>query len=87
MYWFVPALVVLVDQAAAVGSRRERLALLVMIFGGYAVAVFGVVSFTDFGTAKLPTDTPGEFVIRNLFVLLALLLIATLPTREDPTRR
>ncbi len=83
VYWFVPALVVLVDQAAAEGGRRDRLALLVMIFGGYAVAVFGVVSFTDFGTAKLPTDTPGEFVIRNLFVLLALLLLATLPTRES----
>jgi alpha-1,2-mannosyltransferase len=87
VYWFVPALVVLVDQAAAEDGRRDRLALLVMIFGGYAAAVFGVVSFTDFGTAKLPTHTPGEFVIRNLFVLLALLLIATLPTRTPASRR
>jgi alpha-1,2-mannosyltransferase len=102
VYWFVPALVALVDRAAGAGAgaagavggaagavgggagaveggRRERLTLVVLGIGVYAGAVFGVVSFTDFGTAKLPTDTPGEFVIRNLFVLLALLLVATLP--------
>jgi alpha-1,2-mannosyltransferase len=83
VYWFIPALVALVDRAAgpAVGSRRERLPLIGLIFGLYAVAVFGVVSFTDFGTAPLRTDSPGEFVIRNLFVLLALLLVATMPSQ------
>jgi alpha-1,2-mannosyltransferase len=84
IYWFVPALVALVDYAAGPleGGRTERLALDVLIFGGYAGAVFGVVSFTDYGTAALRTDTPGDFVIRNLFVLLALVLVITLPQRE-----
>jgi alpha-1,2-mannosyltransferase len=84
VYWFVPALVALVDYVAGPveGGRLERLPLAVMIVTGYAGAVFGVVSFTDYGTAALRTDNPGDFVIRNLFVLLALILLATLPERD-----
>jgi alpha-1,2-mannosyltransferase len=90
VYWFVPALVALVDQAAdpsLPGGRRERIPLIGMIIMVYAGTVFGVVSFTDFGIAALRTAAPGEFVIRNLFVLLALVLIGTLPQRERVDQR
>jgi alpha-1,2-mannosyltransferase len=85
VYWFVPALVALVDYAAGPveGGRLERLALVLIIVVGYAGVVFGVVSFIDYGTAALRTDTPGDFVIRNLFVLLSMILLGTLP-RRDP---
>jgi alpha-1,2-mannosyltransferase len=81
IYWFVPALVALVDHAAR-GGGAGRLAHAVMAFAGYAVTVFGVVSFTDYGVAALRTDDPGDFVVRNLFVLLALVFVGTLPERE-----
>jgi alpha-1,2-mannosyltransferase len=90
VYWFVPALVALVDQAAdpsLPGGRRERLPMVGMIILVYAGTVFGVVSFTDFGIAALRTTAPGEFVIRNLFVLLALVLIGTLPQRKRADQR
>ncbi len=85
IFWFVPALVVLVDRAAdhTAGARR-RVALSALAAGVYAGAVFGVVSFTDYGAAALPTDNPGDFLIRNLFVLLGLLLLATLPGSRRP---
>ncbi|HEX5543435.1 MAG TPA: glycosyltransferase 87 family protein [Micromonospora sp.] len=96
VYWFIPAMVVLVDAATRpagagptgmgrrprlpVGSRRA--ALLAFAAVGYAAVVYGVVSFYDWGIALVPTDSPVEFVLRNLSVLLALLLLAALPIRR-----
>ncbi|HEX5594846.1 MAG TPA: glycosyltransferase 87 family protein [Micromonosporaceae bacterium] len=76
VYWFIPAVVVLVDA----GLRRRPL-LLTLAIVTYAGAVYGVVSFYDWGIAPVPTDSPVEFVLRNLSVLLALLLLAVLPVR------
>lgn len=79
VYWFVPALVALVGAASAPGPARRRVALLAIAISGYAVAAFGVVSFVDFGLAPEPTDEVGEFLLRNAYVLAALVLLATVP--------
>jgi alpha-1,2-mannosyltransferase len=85
VYWFVPALIVLVDYAAGRAGlgRPARVAAIVLALGVYAGAVYGVVSFNDFGTAALRTVTPHDFVVRNLFVLLALVLLVSLPIRSS----
>ena len=84
IYWFVPAVVVLVDAALAAspGSRRRRLWLLAA--GVTVIVVYGVVTFQKWGTAPVPTDTVAEFVDRNVYVLLGLVLLAALPIRGKP---
>jgi alpha-1,2-mannosyltransferase len=81
VYWFVPAFVVLVDAGLRERDLRPRLALLGLAVAGYLVLLRGVVSFDDWGIAPLPTDSVGEFVRRNAYVLLTLVLIAVLPVR------
>lgn len=85
VYWFVPALVVLVDaglrSAGPGAATRRRFVLLGTAAACYACLVYGVVSFHDWGFA--PTDTPTEFVLRNLYVLLALLMLVALPGRRQ----
>ncbi|MGC5022860.1 glycosyltransferase 87 family protein [Micromonospora sp. DT47] len=88
IYWFIPAVVVLVDAALRTGrggaaERRRRWWLLALAVGTSAVIIYGVVSFQDWGVAPVPTDSPGDFVFRNEYVLLALLLLVTLPVRRD----
>jgi len=92
-YWFVPALVVLVDTLlrppgteCGGGGRRRRVALLVLAVLLAVAMVYGVVSFYDWGKAFARTDTPGEFLLRNLYVLFALLLLVVLPTRNGSGR-
>ncbi|NJP33669.1 glycosyltransferase family 87 protein [Micromonospora thermarum] len=85
IYWFVPAVVVLVDAAlAASGGERRR--LLTAAVGTTAVIVYGVVSFQDWGTAQVPTDSVGEFLVRNAYVLISLLLLVGLPVRTGMDR-
>ncbi|MER7416492.1 glycosyltransferase family 87 protein [Micromonospora peucetia] len=86
IYWFIPAVVVLADAAlsadATTGAgarRRRRLAALAV--GTSALIVYGVVTFHDWGIAPVRTDSPAEFLIRNTYVLLSLLLLVTLPIR------
>jgi alpha-1,2-mannosyltransferase len=79
VFWFVPALVVLAAAAFAPSSARRRVALVALAMAVYAVAAFGVVSFVDFGVAPAPTDTVGEFVLRNAYVLISLVLLLTMP--------
>jgi alpha-1,2-mannosyltransferase len=81
VYWFVPAIVVLVDAAWSERGRSRRLALIALALLVYAVAAFGVVSFVDFGTSE-PVDGVGEFLLRNAYVLLTLVLLAVLPARS-----
>lgn len=81
VYWFVPALVVLVDAGLPAPGRRARPELLGLALVGYATIVYGVVSFIEWGVAREPTDSVDEFLLRNAYVLLAALLIAVLPTR------
>ncbi|MBM0225462.1 MULTISPECIES: glycosyltransferase 87 family protein [Micromonospora] len=86
LYWFIPAVVVLVDAAldtdrGAAEGVRQRWWLLTLAVGTAFVIIYGVVSFQDWGVAPARTDNPGEFVARNAYVLLSLLLLAVLPTR------
>lgn len=91
-YWFIPAMVVLVDAvlrrpdpAAGVRGRRRWAALLALAVLLYAAIVYGVVSYYDWGIAFDRTNAPGEFLLRNLYVLLALLLLVALPIRTEAT--
>uniref|UniRef100_A8M4K3 Alpha-1,2-mannosyltransferase n=1 Tax=Salinispora arenicola (strain CNS-205) TaxID=391037 RepID=A8M4K3_SALAI len=86
IYWFVPAIVVLVDAALAAGPGADRRWLGLLAVGATMVIVYGVVSFQDWGTAQVPTDTVVEFVLRNAYVLLGLVLLATLPIRHRPNQ-
>ncbi|MET8909065.1 glycosyltransferase 87 family protein [Micromonospora sp. NPDC004551] len=92
LYWFIPAVVVLVDAAldadrtTVAGARRWRW-LLVLAAGTGFVIVYGVVTFQDWGVAPARTDDPAEFVVRNAYVLLSLLLLVVLPTRRPAPER
>ncbi|MEU2611253.1 glycosyltransferase 87 family protein [Micromonospora sp. NPDC007271] len=86
LYWFIPAVVVLVD--AALDTRRDVLAgagqrrrLFALAAGTGFVVIYGVVTFLDWGVAPTRTDDVGEFLARNAYVLLSLLLLAALPAR------
>lgn len=87
LYWFIPAVVVLVDAAldadrsTAAGARRRR-GLLALAVGTGVVIVYGVVTFQDWGAGPARTDDPVDFVTRNAYVLLSLLLLAVLPVRR-----
>lgn len=90
-YWFIPAVVVLVDSglpqpdptSGAAGQRRAALLSLAALVT--AVIVYGVVSYYDWGRSFDPTNAPGEFLLRNLYVLLALILLVVLPIRARST--
>ncbi|NES16845.1 MULTISPECIES: glycosyltransferase family 87 protein [Micromonospora] len=92
LYWFIPAVVVLVDSALdadpdkAEGAPRRRW-LLTLAAGAGFVSIYGVVTFLDWGVAPSRTDSLGEFVARNAYVLLSLLLLAALPYRSARTAR
>ncbi|MGC4761264.1 glycosyltransferase family 87 protein [Micromonospora sp. DT46] len=91
IYWFIPAVVVLTDAALSAdattgeGARRRRL-LAALAVGTSALIVYGVVTFHDWGIAPVRTDSPGEFLVRNTYVLLSLLLLVTLPVRREGRR-
>ncbi|MFF4807218.1 glycosyltransferase 87 family protein [Micromonospora chersina] len=92
LYWFIPAVVVLIDAAldadrdTVAGARRRRRLLALAIGTGFVI-IYGVVTFQDWGVAPARTDNPGEFVTRNAYVLLSLLLLAVLPTRRPARER
>jgi alpha-1,2-mannosyltransferase len=82
LYWFVPALVVLVD----VAFTRPRRPLYGVLAAVIAVTVgLGLVSWFEQG---LPVDpwshgVPG-FLIKNWYLLLTALLLVVLPARPAP---
>ncbi|MFU8852601.1 glycosyltransferase 87 family protein [Micromonospora sp. SL1-18] len=87
LYWFIPAVVVLVDAGLdtrrdAVASARRRRWLFTLAVGTGFVIIYGVVTFLDWGVAPTRTDSVGEFVARNAYVLLSLLLLVALPARR-----
>jgi alpha-1,2-mannosyltransferase len=90
VYWFIPAVLVLADaglrtpgpEAAAEGGHRRRVAVLALAVVTYACVAYGVVSFHDWGVAPDRTDSLPSFLLRNMYVLLALLLLVVLPTRR-----
>ena len=95
VYWFIPAVVVLADAGLrtpgppgtvdlappAESERRRRIALLTLAAVVYACVAYGVVSFHDWGVAPDHTDSPVEFLLRNMYVVLAVLLLVVLPAR------
>ncbi|MFG2056704.1 glycosyltransferase 87 family protein [Micromonospora sp. NPDC048930] len=92
LYWFIPAVVVLVDSALdddphTVGGARRRRWLLTLAVGTGFVIIYGVVTFLDWGVAPARTDSLGEFVARNAYVLLSLLLLVVLPYRRARPER
>ncbi|MFC5924751.1 glycosyltransferase family 87 protein [Micromonospora vulcania] len=89
IYWFVPAVVLLVDAALRADRpddfrRRQWLAGLAV--GTTALIVYGMVSFQKWGVAPVRTDDPLDFVLRNGYVLLSLLLLVVLPVRPSQPR-
>jgi alpha-1,2-mannosyltransferase len=91
VYWFVPAVVVLVDaglraggRTSAEGGRRQRVTLLALAVAAYVCVTYGVVSYNDWGIAPGRTNSPIEFLLRNMYALLALLLLVMLPIRRRP---
>lgn len=83
LYWFVPALVVLVDVAAS-GSRRARWG-----YGGFAALIavtvgLGMVSWFEQGLPRHPwADGVQGFLIENWYLLLAGCLVIMLPARAS----
>jgi alpha-1,2-mannosyltransferase len=71
LYWIVPAL------AVCLAARRWWLLL-----PGYLVGVIGVVSLVDYGTALQPTATLKDFLARNAFVLMSIILIVFIPIKK-----
>ncbi|MFI7514067.1 glycosyltransferase 87 family protein [Micromonospora echinofusca] len=88
IYWFIPAVVVLVDAALSADpatgeDTRRRRGMAALAVGTSALIVYGVVTFHDWGVAPVRTDSPGEFLVRNTYVLLSLLLLVALPVRRE----
>ncbi|MGQ5265116.1 glycosyltransferase family 87 protein [Micromonospora sp. ZYX-F-536] len=84
IYWFVPAVVLLADAALSADrpdEARRRRWLAGLAVGTTALIIYGVVSFHDWGVAPVRTDDPVDFVLRNGYVLLSLLLLVALPIR------
>ncbi|MEU7612034.1 glycosyltransferase family 87 protein [Micromonospora sp. NPDC049204] len=84
IYWFVPAVVLLADAALSAdrpdeARRRRWLAGFALVTT--AVIVYGVVTFQEWGAGAVRTHDPADFVLQNTYVLLSLLLLATLPVR------
>ncbi|HET8658642.1 MAG TPA: glycosyltransferase 87 family protein [Micromonosporaceae bacterium] len=99
LYWFIPAFVVVADAAlrdppgevpdpapqVTAPGRLRRGALLALLVGGYAVGTYGVVSFVVSDVDPVPTDSVGEFLMRNALVLVCLVLVVALPIRRAAT--
>ncbi|WBB82152.1 glycosyltransferase family 87 protein [Micromonospora sp. WMMD882] len=81
IYWFVPAVVILVDAGLDERTRRRGRVLLVSAAATYLVITYGVVSFQDWGAGAARTDDPVDVLTRNAYVWLSLLLLVVLPVR------
>ncbi|BCJ43583.1 hypothetical protein GCM10010168_41070 [Actinoplanes ianthinogenes] len=86
IYWFIPAMILLLVHARGWATRRR-----ILLWSGlatlYAALIWGTVSFIVWGDAEAtPTTTPRDFLLRNLFVLCSLLLLLTLPTAAPLAR-
>ncbi|WFF03214.1 glycosyltransferase 87 family protein [Micromonospora sp. WMMD964] len=85
IYWFVPAVVLLVDAALSAdrpeqAGRRWWSATLALVTT--VVIVYGVVTFQKWGAGVIRTHDPVDFVAQNTYVLLSVLLLAALPIRS-----
>lgn len=80
LFWFVPALLVLVDVAG--GAARKRPGLFVLAGLCWASVTVSVISLFELGLSKrlFGHGLPG-FLIENWYVLLTAVLIVALPVR------
>jgi alpha-1,2-mannosyltransferase len=78
LYWFIPALVILVD----VGGWYALFAAVIWL----SVAV-GVIAFFDYGLSYDLLDTVPGFLISNWYLLLMLGLLVLLPVRVRAATR
>jgi alpha-1,2-mannosyltransferase len=80
LFWFVPALLVLVDVAAT--GTRKRIGLFVLAGLCWASVTVSVISLFELGLSKrlFAHGLPG-FLIVNWYVLLTAVLIVALPVR------
>jgi alpha-1,2-mannosyltransferase len=82
LFWFVPALLVLLDAALGQGGQRRRPGLLVLAILCWLSVTVSVISLFDLGLSRrLFADGLPGFLIMNWYVLLTVLLIVTLPVR------
>ena len=79
IFWFVPALLVLVD---AYVTTRRRAYLWIAVFS-YATVSFSMLQWYEF--TLLRPGGPVGFVLSNWLVLLMLALLAVLPLRPAAT--
>ncbi|GAA1042756.1 glycosyltransferase 87 family protein [Virgisporangium ochraceum] len=85
LFWFVPALLVLVDVAAGQGGSHRRPGLFVLAGLCWASVTVSVISLFELGLSKrLFADGVPGFLIVNWYVLLTAVLIVALPVRARP---
>lgn len=83
LFWFVPALLVLVDVAAGQGGERRRPGMFVLAGLCWATVTVSVISLFELGLSKrLFADGVPGFLIVNWYVLLTAVLIVALPVRS-----
>lgn len=85
LFWFVPAMLVLVDVAAGRQGRKKRPGLFVLASLCWASVTVSVISLFELGLSKrLFADGVPGFLIVNWYVLLTAVLIVALPVRSHP---
>jgi alpha-1,2-mannosyltransferase len=85
LYWFVPAILVLVDAAATAG-RRYRWGYGFLAAFVWLTVTLAVIAWFDYGLSYDLIDTVPGFLISNWYALLMLLLLAVLPIRAYNTQ-
>jgi alpha-1,2-mannosyltransferase len=83
LYWFIPAIVILVDAAAS--RLRPRVWYAVLAATIWLTVTVGVIALFDYGLPYSVLDTVPGFLVSNWYVLLMLLLIPALPVRAYRT--
>ncbi|WDZ87155.1 glycosyltransferase family 87 protein [Micromonospora cathayae] len=83
IYWFIPAVVILVDAGLRDRAEHRLRARRLLVLAGATclIITYGVVSFQDWGVGPARTDDPFDVLTRNTYVLLSLLLLVVLPVR------
>jgi alpha-1,2-mannosyltransferase len=85
LFWFVPALLVLVDVASGRDTGKRRPWLFMLAGLCWASVTVSVISLFELGLSKrLFADGLPGFLIVNWYVLLTAVLIVALPVRSRP---
>ena len=83
LYWFAPALLILVDAAA--GDRRHRVRWVTLAVVLWATVTFGLIEVYDYHLLHhRDLDSPPGQLLADWYVLLMLALLVLLPVRRLP---